>query len=194
MKYVLVTDVLQAVVAVDENEIPTGKTPKEYVTELYGRESLGGFPLLEAKVNSTYMEATELLGIPAGMGQYLKHNPDIGHHLDIVPLETGEEETTIMIHGEMKSVLSDHMGAYIPPTSFAKRRPISNKELPDYIRKLKMEGTPRICVDCGNKFTLTVMDQDFFESRNLPLPKRCVSCRERRRKKSEEENMRFNTI
>lgn len=182
MKYVMITDVLATVVAVDENKIPEGKTPKEYVSEMYGKED--GIPLLHAKVDSQGVETTELLGIPAGMGLYLKHDITAGDHLFTIPLATDEEETTVMMSGELKSVLSDKHGSFIPPDSFTKKRPVSKQEVPKMIVKLKMSGTPRVCLDCGETFYLSIKDQDFFESRGLMLPKRCPSCRKRRREQN----------
>ena len=37
------------------------------------------------------------------------------------------------------------------------------------------------CADCGDEFTLTAADREFFERRALYLPKRCVGCRRLRR-------------
>ena len=35
----------------------------------------------------------------------------------------------------------------------------------------------RLCVTCGDPFTLTVGNRDFFLGRGLALPRRCVLCR-----------------
>ncbi len=35
------------------------------------------------------------------------------------------------------------------------------------------------CVQCGKKFTITDSEIDFFESKNLSIPKRCKQCREK---------------
>ena len=35
------------------------------------------------------------------------------------------------------------------------------------------------CVQCGKEFTITDSEKQFFESRNLKLPKRCKECREK---------------
>lgn len=39
----------------------------------------------------------------------------------------------------------------------------------------------QICKDCGNEFTITVSEQNFYESKELALPKRCESCRKARK-------------
>lgn len=36
------------------------------------------------------------------------------------------------------------------------------------------------CVSCGKKFTLTDREIDFYNSKNLDLPKRCKTCRAKR--------------
>ena len=36
------------------------------------------------------------------------------------------------------------------------------------------------CVSCGKQFTLTDKEIDFFNNRNLNLPKRCEDCRAKR--------------
>lgn len=44
------------------------------------------------------------------------------------------------------------------------------------------------CIDCGSDFTITDGDQEFFKSKDLHLPKRCVPCR-RKRKESRENDI-----
>lgn len=39
----------------------------------------------------------------------------------------------------------------------------------------------QVCKDCGNEFTITVSEQNFYESRELALPKRCEACRKARK-------------
>lgn len=39
----------------------------------------------------------------------------------------------------------------------------------------------QVCKDCGNEFTITVSEQNFYESKQLALPKRCESCRKARK-------------
>lgn len=39
----------------------------------------------------------------------------------------------------------------------------------------------QVCKDCGNEFTITVSEQNFYESRELALPKRCETCRKVRK-------------
>jgi hypothetical protein len=38
-----------------------------------------------------------------------------------------------------------------------------------------------VCIDCGRGFTLTAGERDFYNGRNLSLPKRCSVCRKKRR-------------
>ena len=33
------------------------------------------------------------------------------------------------------------------------------------------------CVQCGKKFELSEAEKDFYEEKNLSLPKRCKECR-----------------
>ncbi len=37
------------------------------------------------------------------------------------------------------------------------------------------------CVDCGNEFTFSASDQEFYSSRGYQEPKRCPNCRQARR-------------
>lgn len=37
------------------------------------------------------------------------------------------------------------------------------------------------CIDCGEQFTFSVEEQDFFQSKELSTPKRCKPCRKVRR-------------
>lgn len=39
----------------------------------------------------------------------------------------------------------------------------------------------RNCRDCGEPFFMYKSEVEFFESKNLPLPKRCKGCREKRK-------------
>jgi len=39
-----------------------------------------------------------------------------------------------------------------------------------------------ICVDCGYSFTLTARELLFYSARALAQPKRCVGCRDQRRR------------
>lgn len=41
------------------------------------------------------------------------------------------------------------------------------------------------CVDCGSNYILTVGEQQFFRDAKLHLPKRCPTCRARRRKQEQ---------
>lgn len=38
------------------------------------------------------------------------------------------------------------------------------------------------CKDCKREFTLTEGEVNFFKLKNFPLPKRCSTCRENRKK------------
>lgn len=39
----------------------------------------------------------------------------------------------------------------------------------------------RNCLDCGKEYSITVSEQDFYESKGLALPKRCAECRKARK-------------
>lgn len=39
----------------------------------------------------------------------------------------------------------------------------------------------RVCKDCGEEFTITVGEKEFYESKNLLLPVRCCYCRKNRK-------------
>lgn len=41
------------------------------------------------------------------------------------------------------------------------------------------------CKDCGETFTITAGEQEFYENRDLALPKRCRKCRRLRKKNGE---------
>ena len=48
-----------------------------------------------------------------------------------------------------------------------------------------------VCMDCGNEFTFTVREQEFYEEKGFTNePKRCKECRDK--KKSERNNFRNN--
>lgn len=38
-----------------------------------------------------------------------------------------------------------------------------------------------VCGDCGQEFTFTAGEQEFFESKNLSAPKRCADCRKKKK-------------
>lgn len=40
-----------------------------------------------------------------------------------------------------------------------------------------MEDKIIVCCDCGEEFTFTVRDQEFFNSKGFTEPKRCKKCR-----------------
>lgn len=41
------------------------------------------------------------------------------------------------------------------------------------------------CVDCGQDFTLTAGEQEFYRTRELHEPKRCSSCRREKKRRNE---------
>lgn len=43
----------------------------------------------------------------------------------------------------------------------------------------------RVCADCGQMFTLTTADVDWFIKRGLQIPRRCEPCRHERRRLAE---------
>jgi hypothetical protein len=46
-----------------------------------------------------------------------------------------------------------------------------------------------ICKDCGNGFTLTAGEQEFFASRGMVNPKRCPKCRIAKRQNADRQNL-----
>jgi len=48
------------------------------------------------------------------------------------------------------------------------------------------ENLQLVCSDCGQSFTFTAEDQEFFRERGYSAPKRCKSCRQA--KKNEQSN------
>lgn len=51
----------------------------------------------------------------------------------------------------------------------------------------ELEPYTQLCRDCGDSFTLTAGELDFYHDRNLVLPKRCADCRKARRAEREAE-------
>ena len=49
------------------------------------------------------------------------------------------------------------------------------------IEALPLKDERIICCDCGATFIFTVGEQRYFLSKSLSVPKRCASCRQRRR-------------
>lgn len=37
------------------------------------------------------------------------------------------------------------------------------------------------CVDCGNTFSITTEEKQWYEEKGFKVPKRCKKCRERRK-------------
>lgn len=46
---------------------------------------------------------------------------------------------------------------------------------------MEKQELTQVCRDCGNEFVITASEQNFYESRELALPKRCESCRKARK-------------
>jgi len=42
-----------------------------------------------------------------------------------------------------------------------------------------------VCVECGEEFTLTSGEQNFFKQKGLRMPRRCSPCRQARRQERE---------
>jgi hypothetical protein len=46
----------------------------------------------------------------------------------------------------------------------------------------EQEGSKLInCFECGNDFVFTIGEQEFFKSKGYSDPKRCVTCRRKKR-------------
>ena len=48
-------------------------------------------------------------------------------------------------------------------------------------QKEQFQDKTIVCSDCGNEFTFTAGEQEFFQSKSFDPPKRCKECRDRRR-------------
>lgn len=46
---------------------------------------------------------------------------------------------------------------------------------------MEKQDLVQVCKDCGKEFTITVSEQNFYESKELALPKRCEECRKARK-------------
>lgn len=46
------------------------------------------------------------------------------------------------------------------------------------------------CVDCGNEYTFTEKEQEYFKLKGLTTPKRCKPCRDIRRQQKERQGNR----
>lgn len=44
-----------------------------------------------------------------------------------------------------------------------------------------MKNKILVCVDCGDEFEFTAKDQQFFEEKGFSAPKRCKSCRAKKK-------------
>ena len=55
----------------------------------------------------------------------------------------------------------------------------------------------RKCIDCGNVFTITEKDAEYFKNKGWHLPKRCISCRNSNRElnlKRGEQDLLFSNL
>lgn len=52
------------------------------------------------------------------------------------------------------------------------------------------EDGRRVCVECGDDFIIWGHEREFFEKRQLQLPKRCKKCRASRRQEAQTESWR----
>lgn len=53
---------------------------------------------------------------------------------------------------------------------------------------MNMEDKKIICKDCGEEFVFTVGEQEFYRDKGLDNePKRCLSCRRKRRQAKKDE-------
>lgn len=62
-------------------------------------------------------------------------------------------------------------------------------ELDNKIRKAFEGQSPmvrRVCMDCKKEFYIYLSEKNFFEDKNLALPKRCKDCRKRKQKEKQE--------
>jgi hypothetical protein len=44
-----------------------------------------------------------------------------------------------------------------------------------------MEDKTLVCKDCGNEFTFTAREQEFYKQNNFSEPLRCKPCRDKRK-------------
>lgn len=56
------------------------------------------------------------------------------------------------------------------------------------IAEQRNEGTTYECVQCSNKFAVTAEEAAWYEEKGFATPKRCPSCRHKRRMERNEEN------
>ena len=52
---------------------------------------------------------------------------------------------------------------------------------------MEKQDLVQICKDCGKEFTITASEQEFYESKELALPKRCADCRKARKMQTQDE-------
>ncbi|MCM1370287.1 MAG: zinc-ribbon domain-containing protein [Clostridium sp.] len=51
-----------------------------------------------------------------------------------------------------------------------------------------MEDKKIVCSDCGNEFTFTVGEQEFYKEKGFNDPQRCKECRDKRKAQKNENN------
>ena len=56
------------------------------------------------------------------------------------------------------------------------------------IAEQRNAGTTYSCVSCSNKFAVTIEEAAWYEEKGFAIPKRCPSCRHKRRTERNEEN------
>lgn len=53
---------------------------------------------------------------------------------------------------------------------------------------MEKQDQVQVCKDCGKEFTIRVSEQNFYESKDLALPKRCEECRAARKAMNAQQN------
>lgn len=54
-----------------------------------------------------------------------------------------------------------------------------------------MEDKTIVCKDCGNEFTHTAGEQEFYKERQFSEPVRCKECRDKRKANSSRDNRNY---
>jgi hypothetical protein len=54
-----------------------------------------------------------------------------------------------------------------------------------------MEDKTLVCVDCGEEFVFTVGEQEFFAEKGFAEPKRCKTCRDKKKAERRSRSYRF---
>lgn len=58
--------------------------------------------------------------------------------------------------------------------------------LAEFLVAVTEPSVEHVCRDCGNTFVLTAGDQRYFSERKLHQPRRCESCRDKKRESNKE--------